>query len=75
MLNKWLANGEIPADCSNSLVLIIYKERERDKEDPENYQKSVPYPNHNRLTQKFDFNQPLEQASFQKGHITVEIII
>jgi hypothetical protein len=81
LLNKCLEEGKIPDNWTNAEVKLLYKKG--DTENLENY-RPISLLSHvyklltkiltNRLTTKFDFYQPVEQAGFRKGFGTADHI-
>lgn len=81
LLNKCLQEGKIPTDWYNSEVVLLFKKG--DTADIENY-RPISLLSHlyklltkiitNRLTEKLDFYQPVEQAGFRKGFGTMDHI-
>lgn len=80
LLNKCLEEGRIPDQWQNAEVVLLFKKG--DCANIENYRpisllsifyKLLTKILTNRLTQKFDFYQPVEQAGFRRGYSTREV--
>lgn len=79
LLNKCLHQGKIPKAWHNAEVILLFKKG--DIANMENY-RPISLLSHlyklltkiitNRLTRKFDFYQPVEQAGFRKGFGTTD---
>jgi len=81
LLNMCLEKGEIPDAWQCAEVILFFKKG--DRENIENYRpisllsifyKLLTKIITNRLAQKFDFYQPIEQAGFRKGFSTTDHI-
>lgn len=79
LLNKCLQEGKIPDAWQNAEVILLFKKG--DNSNIENY-RPISLLSHlyklltriitNRLTNKFDAYQPVEQAGFRKGFSTID---
>ena len=79
LFNKIVEEGKIPKDWHNSEVILIFKKG--DNTNIENY-RPISILSHlyklltkiitNRITNKLDFYQPVEQAGFRKQYSTID---
>ncbi|KAM0735271.1 LINE-1 retrotransposable element ORF2 protein [Formica fusca] len=81
LLNKCLDEGRIPDSWQNAEVILLFKKG--DCTNMENYRpisllsifyKLLTKIITNRLSQRLDFYQPVEQAGFRKGYSTIDHI-